>query len=286
VVDGVKPSVHVTPLQQRILDLALARPGISIPDIAKELSMSDGWVRKQLLLFYASNLEVRGQGSFMRAVELWRTSRAAGAPDERAKAPTASELRSARGNESSDDFGAFKYIDVDTSYHFLSGRVPAEAVSTCTLQALVDGLEVVHASYAYHADPNRDAVEYEVLEGGEVEHLIPQRKGFYRVRIRLPRPLQAGEIHRLREIRRIKTSVDSEPYCFGQYARPVDRYTVRIQFARPAFPVSCWYFDEPYELLPGTPTPLNKLDVDRLGHVEMYFKNLEKHRCYGIAWQW
>lgn len=77
-----------------------------------------------------------------------------------------------------DTIGAFKYIDVDTSYHFLSGRVPAEAVSTCTLQARVDGLKVIHASYAYHADPNRNAVEYEVLEGGEVEHLIPQRKGF------------------------------------------------------------------------------------------------------------
>lgn len=66
--------MFVTERERQILDLGLTEPGIKLPEVAQRLHISLGTVKHHLALFYERHLPLdkRGQGSWERAVALWR----------------------------------------------------------------------------------------------------------------------------------------------------------------------------------------------------------------------
>ena len=181
------------------------------------------------------------------------------------------------------DMGPWTFLDLDLTYR-LSGRAVREAEQVCVVRAVEDGVDRYRAIY-YWGDGEGPRARLVMYEGGtllsDAETVQP---GLRVATIALPRPLMAGEVHRLRYDVQYSGDQDSEPICAVHIVWPVDRLTVRVSFDTAALPVSARRVDA---LPPGSMEyPGVPLKVDAFGYVDACWERPAISCVHGVAWEW
>ena len=184
------------------------------------------------------------------------------------------------------DMGPWTFASLDLTYR-LDGRAVRETEQVCVVRAVEDGVDRYRAIYYWKEGPGPPA-HLVMYEGGTlVDDTQTLQPGLRVATISLPRPLRAGELHRLRYDVRYAGDEDSEPLCAVHVVWPVDHLTVRVAFDLAAPPEAVWRVD----CLPPDGTPVAgraavPLRVDGSGYVDAHFHRPAVSRLHGIAWEW
>ena len=181
------------------------------------------------------------------------------------------------------DMGPWTFLDLDLTYR-LSGRAVRETEQICVVRAAEDGVDRYRAVYYWGDGPGPDA-RLVMYEGGTlVSDAETSQPGLHVATIALPRPLRAGDVHRLRYDIVYSGDQDSEPICAVHIVWPVDRLTVRVSFDLDALPASARRVEG---LAPDVATyPGMPLRVDASGYADACWERPAISRLYGIAWEW
>lgn len=180
------------------------------------------------------------------------------------------------------DMGPWTFLDLDLTYR-LAGRAVRETEQVCLVRAAEDGVDRYRAIY-YWGDGPGPSAQLVMYEGGTLISDTTLQPGLSVATIALPRPLMAGEVHRLRYDIAYDGDQDSEPICAVHVVWPVDRLTVRVSFDTAALPRSA----RRVEGLPpdATTYPGVPLRVDATGYVDAQWERPAISRVFGIAWEW
>ena len=182
------------------------------------------------------------------------------------------------------DMGPWTFVSLDLTYR-LEGRAVRETEQVCVVRAVEDGVDTYRAIY-YWAEGEGPPAHLVMYEGGtliaDTQTLQP---GLRVATIRLPHPLAAGELHRLRYDIQYAGDEDSEPICAVHIVWPVDHLTVRVAFDTAALPDAAWRVEglPPDGAGADAAVPLH---VDPSGYVDATFSRPAISRLHGIRWAW
>lgn len=183
------------------------------------------------------------------------------------------------------DMGPWTFLTLDLTYR-IAGRALRETEQVCVVRAVEDGVDRYRAIY-YWKDGAGPPAHLVMYEGGTlVDDTQTLQPGLHVATISLPRPLAAGDVHRLRYDITYAGDEDSEPICAVHVVWPVDTLTVRVAFDVAALPDAVWRVDG---LAPeGVPAAGDgvALHVDGSGYVDAEFRQPAISRLHGIAWSW
>jgi hypothetical protein len=215
-----------------------------------------------------------------------------GAPDGAPSSPppaagrTSSDAMPAAAVPGLLDMGPWTFVSLDLTYR-LAGRAVRETEQVCVVRAVEDGVDRYRAIY-YWKEGGGPPARLVMYEGGTlVDDTQTLQAGLRVATIRLPRPLAAGELHRLRYDVVYAGDDESEPICAVHVVWPVDALTVRIAFDLVALPTAVWLVAglPPDAESPG-PEAAVALHPDGSGYVDAQFSRPAISRLHGIAWSW
>ncbi|HWL36382.1 MAG TPA: hypothetical protein VNQ77_09315 [Frankiaceae bacterium] len=184
------------------------------------------------------------------------------------------------------DMGPWTFVSLDLTYR-LAGRAVRETEQVCVVRAVEDGVDRYRAIY-YWKEGEGPPARLVMYEGGTLlDDTQTLQAGLRVATIRLPRPLAAGELHRLRYDVVYAGDEESEPICAVHIVWPVDALTVRVAFDPEAMPVAVWRLAglPPDGATPG-PDAAAALVPDGSGYVDAQFSRPAISRLHGIAWEW
>jgi hypothetical protein len=165
---------------------------------------------------------------------------------------------------------------------------PVEVVETREITSSRNNVGEVAATWSMPADGLGDGAELrvELLYGGVlIQDTNRSTPSFWSGRIRLPRPLAAGERHEYQvRVTSLQRS-DLRPFYVLTPAHRFDEFVLRAKFDVGDVPDVVTRLDGvPYQHVDENQNVGRKVDPDAVGEVEGSFRNLRQGLSYGFRW--
>ena len=105
------------------------------------------------------------------------------------------------------------------------------------------------------------------------------------MKLRLPRPLSAGQTHQFALEVRVPRGQSMRPTYVFWPERLCESFRLRVRFDRDDLPTSVWRVDEALARDTDDLTPWpDKLALDEIGEIDVSFPNVRQGRGYGVQW--
>ncbi len=186
--------------------------------------------------------------------------------------------------------GATWYTERLSALVLLDRDLP-EVTERRTLVATADGVETVTLELSVppgndHRGRGRD-LGAEVLYGGTLLSWDQPSPSYYRLRVALPRPLQAGERHDLDVVLRLVDGAPMAPHYMCVPLARLAEFEIQVRFSRRqvAAGIEVFVLDGvPPRVVDDYPPRQPRLAPHRAVEVRMLFRDLRQGRGYGLRW--
>lgn len=164
-----------------------------------------------------------------------------------------------------------------------------EAHERRVIVATHDGLSEVDAMLTLPRDrTSRDRphdLACEVLYGVTLVGRERDTGSRFRFRLRLPRPLRAGERHEYALVFRVPPRQPiQDHYVLSSYRR-CDLFDLRVRFDPERLPARIWVLERGYPRDVDDPETGAEITLDGAGEIHLQFPNLQAGRVYGAKWR-
>lgn len=179
------------------------------------------------------------------------------------------------------------YVESLTS-NVLIDRDPPQLIETRRIVAVTPGLREISVSFS--APRGQDAtgehkLSVSTLYGGELVEEAGSMSSHFLGRLRLPRPLAAGEQHEYGLVFSAFPRRWLRPYYVLTPLRRCDHFLLRAKFDRVAAPAKIWQLNGvPARVVDEFAPTSDLLDLDAVGEIHVEFHALRQGLSYGIQW--
>jgi hypothetical protein len=165
-----------------------------------------------------------------------------------------------------------------------------EAYEQRTIVSNVENLTELETSFSL---PRRagdssgtHSLNVEMAYGGELTLVRQPTEKHFRLHIRLPRPLSAGETYEYGLVVRIPPGQPMAPHYVLTPFRSCDAFSLRVRFGRHRLPTSVWKLTAvPFVMIDDPAASEERLAIDDAGDLAVEFSDLQQGLGYGMQWQ-